>query len=119
MGFYKSHSPKGNNVNSPTFQRGDSVGRSQRTDPEGVAQTVDVRAYFRLPALHPLQDGILRREEAHRRSAVSRLKSGVRIIRAIYITVLKRGDSEEHAPQNMRIIVRSETASLRDAAECA
>jgi len=25
MGFYKWHCPKGNNVNSPTFQRGDSV----------------------------------------------------------------------------------------------
>ncbi len=61
--FYKSYSLKGNNVNSPTFQRGDSVGRRRRTDPEGVAQTVDVRSDFRPPPMHPLQERILWRED--------------------------------------------------------
>ena len=78
-----------------------------------VVQMVDARSYFRPPVLHPFQDGLFWREELLRRSAASRLKSGVRIIRAIYIPALKRGDSENHTHQNMRAIVRSETTSLQ------
>jgi len=44
------------------------------------------------------------------------MNSGVRIIRAIHITALKRSDAEKMNPTNMRIIVRSETASLQTTA---
>ena len=64
-------------------------------------------------SLHSVQDGILwREEEVLRRLEVTRLKSGVSIIRAIHITALKRGESEEPTSKNMRIIVRSETPPL-------
>ena len=99
MGFYKWHCPKGNNVNSPTFQRGDSVDRSQVTDPGGAAQTADLRSYFRARLLHPLQEGILwSEEEAVGHPAVTRLKSGVNMMIIIHIAALKRGDSEEPMP---------------------
>ena len=42
-------------------------------------------------------------------SLATRLKSGVMIMRAIYITALKRGESGKPTLQNMRTIIRSET----------
>ncbi len=50
-----------------------------------------------------------RKGGASRASLATRLKSGVMIMRAIYITGLKRGESEKPTLQNMRTIVRSET----------
>ena len=63
--------------------------------------------------LSPLQMGLSGREGAVFRALRStRMNSGVRIIRAIHITVLKRGDSEHHTHQNMHVVVRSETTPL-------
>jgi len=63
--------------------------------------------------LSPLQMRLLgRKGGASRASLATRLKSGVMIMRAIYITALKRGKSEKPTPQNMRTIVRSETTPL-------